>query len=245
MLRLRIGRGASAIATNSEAGLNYWRTNGYEGRLVVIRNGVSNTAITPVDQSGSGADLVVPMSERIILFAGRLSAEKNLERLIPALDKVLTECPGYTAILCGEGPQHKRIEKWIEKARMGNKMRLLGFRPDLKRWMERAAVFVSVSLFEGNPNTVLEAMVAGCPLLVSDIPEHREILDESCALFCSPYSSDDIAAGLERALGDNNHVFARARVARERATAFTIEAASAAYIDLYEAVLSDSGRKTG
>ncbi len=49
--------------------------------------------------------------------------------------------------------------------------------------MKKASVFVSLSAYEGCPNTVMEAMACGCPIIVSDIPEHREILDEQSALF--------------------------------------------------------------
>ena len=51
--------------------------------------------------------------------------------------------------------------------------------------LKRADFLVSTSLFEGEPNAVLEAMECGCPLVVSDIPAHRELLGED-ALYAAP-----------------------------------------------------------
>lgn len=82
----------------------------------------------------------------------------------------------------------------------------------------------------------------GCPLVVSDIPQHREILDERSAVFCSPDSSADIAAGIERALDDAAASRARVAAARLRAAGCSVDAASAAYVELYTAILCEQQR---
>jgi glycosyltransferase involved in cell wall biosynthesis len=233
-LRLRVGRKSSAVVANSQSGLEYWRVQGYDGRGVVIRNGV--VAAAAVDASARSA------RERIILFVGRLSPEKNLPRLIAALDQVLRGRPEYAAMLCGEGPQRAQLERQIATLPTRDQIRLAGFRMDLEDWMGRAAVLVSASAFEGHPNAVLEAMMLGCPLVVSDIPEHREILDEHSAVFCSPDSSADIAAGIERALDDAAASRARAATARLRAAACSVDAASSAYVELYRTILCQQQR---
>jgi glycosyltransferase involved in cell wall biosynthesis len=234
-LRLRIGRRSAAVVANSQSGLEYWRAQGYAGRGVVIRNGV--VAAAAVDDSSIGTP-----RERIILFVGRLSPEKNLPRLIAALDQVLRGRQEYVAILCGEGPQRAELERQITTLPTRDRIRLAGFRTDLEDWMRRAAVFVSASAFEGHPNAVLEAMMLGCPLVVSDIPQHREILDERSAVFCSPDSSADIAAGIERALDDAAASRARVAAARLRAAGCSVDAASAAYVELYTAILCEQQR---
>lgn len=71
-------------------------------------------------------------------------------------------------------------------------MLLPGVVTDLWAKLRRAAVFVSVSLYEGCPNTVLKAMAADCLLVVSDIPAHRALLDDQIGMFVNP---DDPRAG--------------------------------------------------
>src|SRR4029077_5699867 len=115
-----------------------------------------------------------------------------------------------------------QVESRVKRSRNSERIRLLGFVKDLWCWMRRADVFVSVSRFEGTPNVVLEAMAIGCPLVVSDIPEHREILDETTARFCSVDAAGDIAAAVLRTLNTPSEARERADLARKRVAEWSI-----------------------
>jgi len=105
--------------------------------------------------------------------------------------------------------------------------------------MQRASVFVSIGKFEGNPNAVLEAMAIGCPLVVSDIPQHREILDDSSAFWCDPHSTDDVSLAIGKALDDPVSAEARAKVAQRRTANWSIDETARCYLQLYNTVLSE------
>ena len=89
-------------------------------------------------------------------------------------------------ILCGEGPQRSELEVMRHKLGLDADVHFTGHLPAASVWalMKKASVFVSLSAYEGCPNTVMEAMACGCPLVLSDIPAHREILDESVCALC-------------------------------------------------------------
>ncbi len=112
-------------------------------------------------------------------------------------------------------------------------IRIVGYSNNLWAWMKRASVFVSPSYFEGNPTTVLEAMAVGCPLVVSRIPEHEEILDSASAVFCNPDSAEDIARATKECLDHRERTSQRVMEARRRAAAFSLDAASQRYAALY------------
>jgi glycosyltransferase involved in cell wall biosynthesis len=60
-------------------------------------------------------------------------------------------------------------------------------------------VYINASIHEGSSNAVLEAIGAGCPILLSDIPENRDFgLPNHC--YFNPYSPQSIADALARAL---------------------------------------------
>jgi len=158
---------------------------------------------------------------------------------VEALDEVLVAEPECAALLFGDGELRRDVELRIAATRSAQRMRLVGYREDLWRWMRRASVFVSISQFEGNPNTVLEAMAVGCPLVVSDIPQHREILDETTALLCDPDSAADVASDIRKALGDPAATNARVQAARRRSSEWSIEKASRQYLELYEKLTTD------
>ena len=115
-------------------------------------------------------------------------------------------------IFCGEGSRRKLISDWIDRHGFQTRAALIGYVPTLWSIMKRASVLVSPSVFEGTPNVVLEAMACRCPLVVSDIPAHRAILNETAAILVEPNSATRLAAAIRGALRD-------AAAARQRADA--------------------------
>jgi glycosyltransferase involved in cell wall biosynthesis len=100
--------------------------------------------------------------------------------------------------------------------------------------MRVARVVVSIGQFEGNPNVVLEAMAIGCPLVVSEIPSHREILDDSSATFCDAPSAPEVGATINHVLSDPVAAKIRAEAARGRSEIWSIERAAQEHLRLYE-----------
>jgi glycosyltransferase involved in cell wall biosynthesis len=109
--------------------------------------------------------------------------------------------------------------------------------------MKRSDVIVSANTFEGRPNAVLEAMAAGRPLVVSDIPAHREILDDASAYWADPSDPASIAGAVELVLDHPVQAETRAAAAQVRARAWALEAIAEHYDRVYRAVLS--GRSVG
>lgn len=145
----------------------------YRAKLSVIHNGVEWTA--PADQRsdarrilGLGADAYVHLA------VGRLKPQKNYAMLVQAFASV----PEGLLLIAGDGPLRPFLEAQIAALGLSDRVILLGAtgRATVRRLLSAADVFVQPSLYEGQSNAVLEAMHAGLPILVSDIPEQRETL---------------------------------------------------------------------
>jgi glycosyltransferase involved in cell wall biosynthesis len=213
-LRETLALRASVIVANSQGGDSYWSKQTVAGRIRrVIPNGVPLEEIDDA-QSFSSGQIGIPDDTQVILLAGRWAPEKNWDALLPALRPVLRG-GRRIAVLCGDGVQSAENLRQLLAEHGPERVRVLGYVRDIWRWMKRANVFISVGSFEGRPNTVLEAMANGCPLVVSDIPAHREFLDGSTALFVNPRDSASIVRGVELCLADPETT--RARSARARA----------------------------
>jgi glycosyltransferase involved in cell wall biosynthesis len=109
-----------------------------------------------------------------LLFAGRLSTEKNWPLLLQAMPQVVARCDARLTI-CGRGEHQAQVEKRIAELDLQDRVSLVGYQRDLRSAMERYDALVMPSLCEGMPNVVLEAMAAGLPCILSDIPEHRMV----------------------------------------------------------------------
>jgi starch synthase (maltosyl-transferring) len=172
----------------------------------------------------------------LILFAGRLVSQKNALVMTDAIIDVLERLDGR-AIICGDGPEAPAVRRLVQKRRMTDRIDIIGYRSDLWSIMKSAAVFVSVSLYEGHPNTVLEAMACRCPLVVSDIPAHRVFLDERSAWLPSPQSRQQIAHAILAALGEPSVAAQKAETAWNVVKRYTPVNCAELYRQVYRVIV--------
>lgn len=235
-LRRTLGAKATAIVANSDAGLTYWPEALRLGPSRVIRNALPVDDIlarTHEPEAIEGIDAGDPL----IVFAGRYEPQKNLLMLLEALDIVLARFPMAKALFFGSGPLESELISTKSALAAASRIFIRAYSNNLAYWMRRAAVYVSVSRFEGTPNTVIEAAVCGCPLVVSDIPEHREILDSRSALFVPCEAVTAIADALSTTLGDPVAAEHRAEVAHSLFLEWSPDRIARQYVDLYQDIL--------
>jgi glycosyltransferase involved in cell wall biosynthesis len=236
-LRIRVASRADAIVSNSAAGDEYWQTRVPNSvPRYVIPNGLPLHEIAGVPPA-SDIEADTKPGHALVLWAGRLDAGKNAKSLIRALG-LLPSTVRFRALLCGDGPERTALESLVAELRLGDRIRIAGYVPNLWSLMKRASLLVSVSRFEGSPNVVLEAMAAGCPLIVSDIAAHRELLDEASALFTPTDDAAMVASRIENAIADREGARRRAEAAALRVEPLGVSRIAARYLDIYRDVLS-------
>jgi glycosyltransferase involved in cell wall biosynthesis len=230
-LRRQIARGAAAVVSNSSSGSAYWVKRVPESRCSVIPNAL------PVDEIESAgpakrSTFDFPDDAPLIVYVGRLDPQKNMDRMLDALERVVAQSDAR-ALLCGQGPLQAEVEKRVASAGLRGRVVAPGFVSNPWSWLKTADLFVSVSLWEGMPNTVMEAMAAGCAVVVSDIPHHREVLDSSTARFVPANDADAIADAILAGLRDPERG-ARAAAAKQRAQKWSIPATARRWANFYE-----------
>ncbi len=166
--------------------------------------------------------------EPFVLTVGRLwDQAKN----VAALERLAARLP-WPIYVAGE-EQHPDGRT----ARLDG-LRLLGRLgpPELAPWFGRAAIYVLPARYEPFGLSALEAALAGCALVLGDIPSLREVWGDA-ALFVGPEDGEALRAALERLMADAEY---RARLgarARARALRFTPERMAAGYLAAYRAVM--------
>src|SRR4030095_15906440 len=104
--------------------------------------------------------------------------------------------------------------------------------------MKAASVFVSLSDYEGCPNAVMEAMACGCPLVVSDIPAHREIVDQECAFLVEQGNARQAATAIIDVLRNSGPTQRRASNAKEKTRRWSVSATAKQYENLYKDIIT-------
>lgn len=137
----------------------------------LVPNGVP-TAPTP--DPGVGVvlrrQLGLPEAARIVLYVGRVAEEKRSRQLVDALEEHLGATENTVALLVGGGGELRRVRARTRRHGFEDRIRLPGYLPhnDVLTLYRQAAVFVTASVSENHPLTLLEAAQAGLPLAVRD-----------------------------------------------------------------------------
>jgi glycosyltransferase involved in cell wall biosynthesis len=242
-LRKKIARWATAIVSNSREGDEYWESRTRQGaRRYIIPNAIPLDDIANAPRVDGIEEPAA--SGPLLLNAGRFEHQKNFETFVRAIHLVSLERP-VRALCCGEGSLRGTVERLVGELGLSAQVRLAGYTPNLWGLMKRADLLVSTSLFEGSPNVVLEAMACGCPLVVSDIPTHREILDEATAVFVDPNSPRHIADTIGAVLNDPDGAARRAELARQQVQRYSVSAVARQYARVYGEISSRDITPTG
>ena len=241
--RSMLARGAGGVDANCSAGADYWAAVQPRLRRYVIPSAVPVEEIA-ASPAADRETLQLPAEAPLSLYAGRFVEQKNVLR-IPAALELLFRNSNAVAVLFGEGPLLAPVQQAVHAAGIAGRVRLPGFSSNLWSWMKTAAVFLSPTWFEGRPNAVMEAAACRCPLVVSDIPEHREFLDEQSALLVPPGDVGAIANALRQTLEFPAEAAARAERAFETVASVSVAAMTTRVEELYNDVLRarmESGR---
>jgi 1,2-diacylglycerol 3-alpha-glucosyltransferase len=138
----------------------------------------------------------IPKDSLVILYVGRLSREKNVERLIMTFGRLQRR--DIHLLIVGDGPCRVRLEQLREELGMIRQITLLGMRTDVERFYSMADIFVLPSKYEGFGQVILEAMAAGLPSIAFKkfMPAYEvaseEIIADGLTGFCvDPYNEDE------------------------------------------------------
>lgn len=234
-LRIRVGGYAAAIVSNSKGGENYWQMR-VRDRVpkYVIHNAIPLVDIANVDPAAYNFRL--PWASKILLFAGRFSPEKNIDKIIQAF-KIVARQRDAILMLCGEGELRPRIAKMIRDENLNERVLLPGYVKDLWTLMKRAEGVIALGTYEGHPNAVLEAMACGCPLVLSDIPAHRALLDGEQAFFVDLDSPSEAAHAMLTCIDKPEIARQMAKKAKAAASSFSIQTVTNEYEAVYNQIL--------
>jgi glycosyltransferase involved in cell wall biosynthesis len=199
-------------------------------RVVVIPNFVDDVAFaapSPEWIAEMREALSLPASARVVGIVANLRAIKDHRTLIEAVAQLRPKHPELVLVMIGAGPERAALEARVAELGIGDMVRFAGTRPNLPNPHRLFDVSVLCSLSEGFPNTIVEAMAAGRPVVatsVGGVPD--AVRDGYNGILIGVGDVSALAASLDRLLGDpylrSNMGLAGQEMARSRYTAAAV-----------------------
>lgn len=182
-----------------------------------------------------------------LVFVGRLVEKKGVAHLIEAVDLLVARFPFVRLDIVGDGPLRGALETHVQRQGLSEVIRFHGAlsQAEIPRFLQTAAVAVVPSVVdskgdqEGLGLVTIEAMGCGCPVVASDLPAIRDVVQhEHTGLLAKPADPADLAEKIARLLEEPDMALTLADNARgfvsER---FDWDHAADAYATLFEEVV--------
>jgi UDP-glucose:(heptosyl)LPS alpha-1,3-glucosyltransferase len=205
-------------------------------KLVLIRNAVDGARFHPglraEMRAGVRGQLGIPPDANVVLHVGSGFERKGVAVFLDAVARA----SGHWAIVAGKDKRSQRYVRQAEALGIAPRVRFVGAVSDVRPYYAAADSFLLATLYDPQPNAMLEAMACGLPIVTTPTCGGAELLKEGESGFVRDALD---AAGMAQALASLDAQRAQAIGAATRAAVepFTPQAMAREYLDLYRRLL--------
>lgn len=145
-------------------------------------------------------------NSKIILSAGSLYDIKGYDLAIEVAMQIFKKHPDWKWIICGEGPERKKLEELIKKSKLEDNVILKGIVKNMEEEYKRSSIFVLTSKIEGLPMVLLEAKSWGLPMVSFDIMTGpSDIIDNGInGYLVEPYNINTMISKINELIENEN-----------------------------------------
>jgi glycosyltransferase involved in cell wall biosynthesis len=213
---------------------------GVDAPIEVIPNGVDISPYMDVIEPLSRESLGFSPQDKVLIYTGRLGPEKNIPFLLRAFNGARQAYPDVKLLVVGDGPERENLEERVELMGISASVRFTGLVPygQIRRYLSAADAFMTASVTEVHPLSVIEAMAAGLPVLGIASPGISDTIKDGITGFVAP--EEDLAgftAKMVRMLADRENRQTMGLNAREEAKKYAIENTSRKLLAVYQEVV--------
>jgi glycosyltransferase involved in cell wall biosynthesis len=140
-----------------------------KGEVYLMNNGVEVDKFTFNQDIRDTMRQELSLNDKFVIgHVGRFNIQKNHSFLLDIFAAIAEKCPEAVLMLVGQGELEQEIKNKAQALMLDDRILFMGIRPDINRLMMAMDVFVFPSLYEGMPNTIIEAQATGLPCIISD-----------------------------------------------------------------------------
>ncbi len=168
--------------------------------VTVIRNGIDKNKFYQMNKNKAKKDCEFEADRKYILSLCRLSKEKGIEYLLKAFSNIVTD--KVNLIIAGEGPLLNVLQLMTRKLKIEKSVKFIGEikHEDACKWYNASDVYCLPSLWEGCPNTIIESLACGTPVVSTLVGGIPDLVDKKTGILVPSKNVELLSNALEVAL---------------------------------------------
>lgn len=198
-----------------------------------------------VNRESKRESLNIPSDVPLVGTIGRLTEQKGYSFFIDAIPIVLKENPNVHFIIVGDGEQLESLRRLAASYGVDHRIVFTGSRSDIEEIFACLDLFVSSSLWEGLPTVILESMAANIPVIATDIPGTRDLIQDGYnGWLVPPRNAYALANAILKALKNKQLCERFVQRAKDLVLTFSIDSIAKQYEQLFlSLVLNQRSKK--
>ena len=183
-----------------------------------------------------GKNIKIP-KKKYILSVGRLCKQKNQEIIIRAFSIFLQKYPNYKLILIGHGPDEKKLINFCKKLNIQKNVIFKGWIKNPKNFYLNSKVLLFPSLYEGLPNTLIDAINYNLPCVSSRCSGAEDILTKKFGLYVPHDDPKFLAKKIEFVIKNYRNVNLNVLRIKKKLNRFLIQPQTSKYLNYCQDIL--------
>ena len=213
---------------------------GVDVPVEIIPNGVDIKPFLVKDDACDRAELGFNSDDMILIYVGRLGPEKNMPFLLRSFAGIAQAYERARLLIVGDGPEKDNMEDRVQAMGIQEKVVFTGMVPyeQLPGYLHISDAFVTASVTEVHPLSVIEAMAAGLPVLGIKSPGVGDTVQDGVTGFLSTEDLAAFTAKMVRMVTENDLRRQMGNNAQEASHKYAIEKTTLAMIELYQETIT-------
>ncbi len=219
---------------------------GVDAAMEVIPNGVDLEPFEKITYREERSSLGFQPDQVILVYVGRLGPEKNLPFLLRSFAGAAAAFNNVRLLIIGDGPERDNLQDLVHTMKIDEKVHFTGLVPYklLPGFLASADAFVTASITEVHPLSVIEAMAAGLPVLGIVSPGIGDTILDGETGFLASNDLANFTAKMARLITDRDLCRRMGVQARQAAKAYDIKITTQFMLEMYTRLVQNSiGRK--
>jgi glycosyltransferase involved in cell wall biosynthesis len=235
-------RECAMVISPSHSVAQVLRGFGVTSPIEVLPNGVDLEPLRQALPSDLRRQLGIGLNDVLGVYVGRLGPEKNLAFLLRAVRGAAAAWPGLHLVLIGSGPERENLEAQVADARLTGRVHFLGGIPyeEMPAHLAAADFFVTASITEVHPLTIIESMAAGLPAVGIHSPGIDDMIEHETNGLLAEDDLAELSAMMTRMAGDRDLRARLRRGARRTAEDYDIRRTVDLLQEAYARVVRDA-----